>query len=189
YFFPTDRFHLPLLAGTAVIAGCMVALLFEERWMSLLRLLLPGLLLMAIVYRAMTPEPTPPRRFAADQIREHTPANAIIISSIDPVYLERMAATGSARRIVPLSRQVEYASKLLARRRIEHPDPPPVNWRDHRAAGLLRGGAEEAVHYVASEQVENLAATAAAGTPIFLEAAFLSRSDVGVLAQLKTRFE
>lgn len=189
YFFPTDRFQLPVLAGTAVITGCIVALLFEERWLSLLKLVLPTLLLMAIAYRITTPEPPPARRLAADEIRQHTPANAIVISAIDPVYLERMAASGSARRIVPLSRRVEYASKLLAPRRIEHPDPPPVNWHDHRAIGLVRGGAEEAVRFVASEQVENLAARARAGTPIFLDASFLDRSDVGVLAQLKARFD
>ena len=189
YFFPTDRFQLPLLAGTAVIAGCIVALLFEERWLSLLKLVLPTLLLMAIAYRVTTPEPSPARRLAADEIRQHTPVNAIVISAIDPVYLERMAASGSARQIVPLSRRVEYASKLLAPRRINHPDPPPVNWHDHRAIGLVRGGAEEAVRFVASEQVENLAARALAGTPIFLDASFLDRSDVGVLAQLKARFE
>jgi 4-amino-4-deoxy-L-arabinose transferase-like glycosyltransferase len=189
YFFPTDRFHLPLLAGTAVIAGCLVALLFEERWLSLLKLVVPTLLLMAIAYRVTTPEPSPARRVAADEIRQHTPVNAIVISAIDPVYLERMAASGSSRQIVPLSRRVEYASKLLAPRRIDHPDPPPANWHDHRAIGLVRGGAEEAVRFVASEHVENLAARALAGTPIFLDASFLDRSDVGVLAQLKARFE
>lgn len=189
YFFPTDRFQLPLLAGTAVITGCLVALLFEERWLSLLKLVLPALLLMAIAYCFTTPEPSPARRLAADEVRQRTPANAIVISAIDPVYLERMAATGSERRIVPLSRRVEYASKLLAPRRIDHPNPPPGNWHDHRAIGLVRGGAEEAVRFVASEQVEKLAALAVTGTPIFLEAAFLDRSDIGVLAQLKARFE
>jgi 4-amino-4-deoxy-L-arabinose transferase-like glycosyltransferase len=189
YFFPAGRFYLPLLAGTAVVSGSMVGLLFEERWMPLLKLLLPALLLMAIAYRALTLEPTPPRRFAADQIRQHTPGNAIIISAIDPVYLERMASAGSARRIVPFSRRVEYASKLLAWRRIEHPDPPPADWRDHRAAGLLRGGAEEAVRFVASEQVESLVSSAAAGTPIFLDASLLNQSDEDVLTQLTTRFE
>src|ERR1051326_8484246 len=133
YFFPADRFHLPLLAGTAVITGCIVALLFEERWLSLFKLALPILLLMAIAYRTTTPEPPPARRLVADEIRQRTPVNAIVISAIDPVYLERMAATGSARRIVPLSRRVEYASKLLAPRRIENPNPPPLNWHDHRA--------------------------------------------------------
>src|ERR1043166_9222479 len=132
YFFPTDRFQLPLLAGTAVIAGCIVALLFAERWLSLFKLVLPILLLIAIAYRFTTPEPSPARRLAADEIRQRTPANAIVISAIDPVYLERMAAAGSERRIVPLSRRVEYASKLLAPRRIDHPNPPPANWPAHR---------------------------------------------------------
>jgi hypothetical protein len=137
----------------------------------------------------MTPEPAPVRRLVADRVRQHTPANAIVISAIDPVYLERMAAAGSARRIVPISRRVEYASKLLAPRRIEHPNPPPADWHDHRAAGLARGGAQEAVQFVASEQVENLAARAAAGTPIFLDTALLREPDEEVLGQLTTRFD
>lgn len=189
YFFPTDRFHLPLLAGMAVIAGSLVGLLVGERWTRLLNLLLPALLLLAIIYRVLTPEPAPARRIAADQIRQQTPANAIILSAIDPVYLERMAAAGSSRRIVPLSRRVEYASKLLAPRRIDHPNPPPANWHDHRATGLLRGGAQEAVRFVASEQIESLATMAAAKTPIFLEASYLVQTDAAVLAQLKGRFE
>jgi 4-amino-4-deoxy-L-arabinose transferase-like glycosyltransferase len=189
YFFPTDRFHLPLLAGMAVIAGSMVGLLVGDRWMRLLKLLLPALLLLAIIYRLLTPEPAPARRTAADQIHQQTPANAIILSGIDPVYLERMAASGSSRRIVPLSRRVEYASKLLAPQRIDHPNPPPANWHDHRAAGLLRGGAQEAVRFVASEQVDSLATMAAAGTPIFLDATYLALPDAAVLGQLKGRFD
>ena len=62
-------------------------------------------------------------------------------------------------------------------------------WHDHRAIGLVRGGAEEAVRFVASEQVEDLATRAAAGTPVFLDATFLDRSDAGVLTHLKARFE
>jgi hypothetical protein len=189
YFFPTDRFHLPLLAGLAVIAGCLVGLLVGDRWTGLLKLLLPALLLLAIIYRLLTPEPAPPRRVAADQIRQQTPANAIILSGIDPVYLDRMAAVGSSRRIVPLSRRVEYASKLLASHRIDHPNPPPANWHDHRAAGLVRGGAQEAVRFVASEQVDRLAAMAAAGTPIFLDATYLASPDAALLAKLKERFD
>jgi hypothetical protein len=167
----------------------MVGLLVGERWMRLLKLLLPALLLLAITYRVLTPEPAPGRRMAADQIRQETPANAIILSVIDPVYLERMAASGSSRRIVPLSRRVEYASKLLAPQRIDHPNPPPLNWHDHRAAGLLGGGAQEAVRFVASEQIDTLATMAAAGLPIFLDANYLAPPDAAVLAQLKGRFD
>ena len=189
YFFPTDRFYLPLLAGMAILAGSMVGLAVGERWTRLIKVLLPALLVLAVTYRLLTPEPAPARRVAADQIRQHTPTNAIIISAIDPVYLERMAAFGSSRRIVPLSRRVEYASKLLGPRRIDHPNPPPANWHDHRAPGLIRGGAPEAVRFVASEQIDSLAATCTSGTPLFLDASFVSRADIGVLGQLKERFD
>ncbi len=107
YFFPSDRFHIPMFAGAAVIAGGFLGLLFRSRTTSLLlKLILPVILLLAIGARIAAPEPAPHRRLAADRIRAVTPENAIVISSIEPVYLERLSARGSSRRIVPISRNV-----------------------------------------------------------------------------------
>ncbi len=188
YFFPSDRFHLPMMAGTAVIAGSLLGLLVGVRLMRVLQLLLPALLILAIVMRSMTPEPVPHRRLAADRVRQLTPDNAIIISGIDPVYLGWLAGHGSSRRIVPFSRRVEYADKVTARQKVVNPQPPPAHWGDHRAAGLIRGGADEAVPFVASEQIDALAAEAARGTPIFLEAVYLGRADKEVLNRIQQRF-
>ncbi len=188
YFFPGDRFHLPMMAGTAVIAGSLVALLLGPRWSSTLKLLLPALLLLATVMRIITPEPAPNRRLAAERVRLLTPENAMVISAIDPVYLGWFAAHGSPRQIVPVSRRVEYASKLIAPKKIVNPEPPPLRWSDHRAVGLIRGGAQEAVPFVASEQMDALTADAARGTPLFLEAMFLGPADAEVLARIQQRF-
>jgi hypothetical protein len=188
YFFPAERFYLPLLAATAVTAGSLLGFLISQRSTQIRKLLLPTMMLVAVCARILTPDPSPRRRVAADKVRQYTPPNAIVISAIDPVYLERMAARGSSRRIVPISREVEYASKLIAPKRIDHPEPPPLNWHDHRALGLIRGGAQEAVPFVASEQINILVAERRRGTPLFFDATFLSPFDVKVVAQLRTHF-
>ncbi len=187
YFFPSDRFHIPMFAGAAVITGGVLGLFFNARTISHLKFVLPVILLLAIAARITVPEPVPHRRLAADRIRTVTPANAMIISAIDPVYLERLAGHGSSRRIVPISRKVEYASKLLVPKRVDLPNASKLNWRDSRNSELRRGGASEAVQFVASEQLESLATQAAAGTPVFLDTTFVG-DEADVLNRLQRRF-
>ena len=189
YFFPGDRFHLPLLATAAIVAGSTMGLLLAARHTALLKLVLPALLLLALAWRVSVADPDPRRRIAADMLQQQTPPNAIIISGIEPGYLDRLVARNSARRILPFSRHVEYASKLLVRKRIENPQPPPIDWRDHRAPGLLRAGAEEAVPFVASERIPELVQAAQSGTPIFLETSAIGgRHDAAIVARLQERF-
>lgn len=188
YFFPGDRFHLPMISASAVVAGALIGLLFSGRHSSLIALLLAAFMVLAVGVRIMAPDQLPIRRIAADRVRKFTPENAVVISSIDPVYMERLAALGSSRRIVPLSRNVEYASKLLAWKRIDHPEPPPHDWRDGRAAGLIRGGAQEAVQFVANEQVDALAAAISAGRPVFFETSYLGPADASAVSTLEKRF-
>lgn len=189
YFFPSDRFYLPMMAGTAVLAGSTVGFLIDEQRARLFKLLMPLLLLLVVAGQLTAPPDLPLRRMAAERVRKFTPPNAIIISGIEPVYLERLAARGTERRIVPLSRQVEYASKLIVWKRIAHPQPPPVSWRDHRAEGMIRGGAEEAIRSVADEQITQLAEEAAEGRPLFLETSAAGGAQyASSLAQLHKRF-
>ena len=189
YFFRSDRFYLPALVAAAVIAGALVGLLVDKRRADLLNLLLPGILLLALGWRLTVADPMPHRRIAADTVRKHTPENAIIISFIEPVYMDRMVAWGSDRKILPLTRNVEYASKLLVPKRIEKPDPAPRDWLDHRAAGLIKAGAQEAVPFVASERIPELVAEAKRGTPIFLEVTGLSGAGARkVISELEASF-
>jgi 4-amino-4-deoxy-L-arabinose transferase-like glycosyltransferase len=189
YFFPGDRFYLPPLAGATVVAGSILGLFIAPQRARLFRMLLPAILLLVVAGRLAAPESMPLRRLAAERIKQWTPSDAIVISSIDPVYLENRAARGSSRRIVPTSRDVEHAGSLLAARRIDHPQPPPVSWLDGRAPGVIRGGADSAVHFVASEQIDVLAAEAQRGRRLFFETTFLSEIDVKVAEKLRKRFE
>lgn len=187
YFFPSDRFHIPMFAGTAIIAGAMLGLLAGPRATSFLKWALPVILLLAIGERTAVPDPVPYRRLAADRIRSVTPSNALVISAIEPVYLERFAGLGSSRRFVPISRNVEYASKLLVPKKVDLPDASKLNWRLGRNPDLLRGGAREAVQFVASEQLDAIVAQAAAGTPVYLDSTFLG-DEADVLSRLQQRF-
>jgi hypothetical protein len=190
YFFPDDRFYLPNLAGMAVLAGSMLALLGGPRREAIFKLLLPALFLIAIGARMAAPAPVPARRIAAEQVRRNTPDNAIIISGIDPVYLARLAGRGSARRIVPLSRNVEFAWALLVRKRVDDPRLRSFKWANlQQALELLRPHAEEAVRFVASERMDELAMEVTRGTPVFFESAFVSARDGKVVHNFIGRFK
>ena len=188
YFFPGERFFIPMLAGIAVLAVSILAVLIGPKIESALRILLPALFVLALAARIAAPAPLPLRRLAAERVRTHSPDNAIVISAIDPVYLGRLAGAGSSRRIIPLSRNVEYASKLLVRKRIDDPRIDSMNWYDGRALALIRPHAEEAVRFVASERMDELAQEVARGTPVFLESMFADSREARVLADLQARF-
>ena len=188
YFFPGERFFVPILAGSAVLAASMLALLIGSKAESALKLALPVLFLLAVAARLAVPAPIPLRRLAADRVRTHTPDNAIIISAIDPVYLGRLAGAGSGRRIVPLSRNAEYASKVLVRKRIDDPRLRSLNWYDGQALALIRPHAEEAVKFVASERIDELAQEVDRGTPLFLESMFIAETEATLMVHLQDRF-
>jgi len=192
YFYPDDRFHIPMLAGTGVLAGSLLALLLGPGRETILKVLLPIVFLLAISARIATPASIPFRRIAAERVRKHTPDNAIIISAIDPVYLERMAGAGSSRRIVPLSRGVDYAGVLLVKKRVDDPRLRLVKWDDGRAIALVRPlilpYAEEAVRFVASERMDELAAEVARGTPVFFESSSVYEHEGKVVTDLQAHF-
>jgi 4-amino-4-deoxy-L-arabinose transferase-like glycosyltransferase len=189
YFYPDDRFHIPMLAGTAVLAGSMLALLLGPGKETIFKLLLPAVLLLAVAARIAVPATVPLRRLAAERVRKNTPENAIVISTIDPVYLARLAGHGSSRRIVPLSRNVEYASALLVRKRVDDPRLRSLRWDDDRARALIRPHAEEAVRFVASERMDELVTEVARGTPVFFESSFADENEAKVLAELQAHFK
>jgi 4-amino-4-deoxy-L-arabinose transferase-like glycosyltransferase len=192
YFFPRDRFHIPMLAAAGVLAGSMLALLIGPGKETIFKLLLPAVFVLAMAARIATPAPVLLRRLAAERVRKHTPENAIVISAIDPVYLARLAGSGSSRRIVPLSRNVEYASKVLVRKRVDDPRLGSLTWEDPRALALIRPHAEEAVRFVASERMDELAMEVARGTPVFFESTFEStfvrEKEAKVVADLEAHF-
>ena len=100
------------------------------------------------------------------------------------------ARLGVRRRgIVPLSRNIEYASALLVKKRVDDPRLRSLTWDDGRTLALIRPHAEEAVRFVASERMDELALEVARGTPVFFESTFVDENEAKVLAELQTHFK
>jgi hypothetical protein len=118
------------------------------------------------------PHRVPNRRATADEIARATPDDAWVVTLLEPVYLEPFLR-GTRRRVVPYDRQVEYASKLVATRRIDPLSPPARGPDDHRAEGLLRGGARDVCAWTADEAPERLLAAVRQGIPVYVELRFL----------------
>lgn len=171
YFYAAYRFHLLGLALGLILGGAGLATLVPESvkrpsW------LLPALLVVGIlaVPFVRKPGPIPDRLLAAQAFAQATPKNAVIVTNIDAVYLEPLVVRGTERRIVPITRGAEYASKCIAPRRIVL--PPGVT--PHYSFGqgsrqLLRYGARNVIPFTADEAPQQLEAWARRGVPVYLD--------------------
>jgi hypothetical protein len=190
YFFPEARFYLgPLVLLTALTGGLIGMRL--QRLPVAIPLLILGLLCVGTWgWRAATPPKSPAvTRVAADQVLQHTPDNAWIISAFPPAYIEYMAGRQSTRRFIPASRNVEYASKLLVPQRIDAPNPPPETWYDHRCAGMLAAGAEEAVKVVGTTNFDVILAAIERGVPMYLLSPGLGEGEAALAEAIEQHLE
>jgi hypothetical protein len=179
YVYPADRFFLPILTGTAVIAGSLLGLHWGKKSPRFIAVAFVALLPLVAVARVAVPDPVPQRRVAADRIRENTPADAVIISAIDPVFLEQRVARHSARRILPLSREVEYTRALF--------NPQSRAAKDHSpATGEVRR--RYIIQFVATEQIDELVKEARQGRRLFLDTTALEANDNEAFRIVNSRF-
>ena len=112
----------------------------------------------------------------------------MILTGVTPIYLEWFLDRGAPRRVVPLSRSVEYAGQVVTPRRIPVLEPPPRGPTDHRAPALLRAGARDVYPIVASESRETLEAWLHEGKHIFLDGS-VRPADFDLAAFLGDSFE
>ncbi len=168
YFAAGVRFHLLALAGLAVVAGVGIGSRVPRRlrcWAWA-----PPLLALPLALAAPASEgPEHYRRSVAEAIAQNTPRDAVIVTAIDAVFLDPYLVQHSGRLIVPIDRDVEYASKVIVRRRTASPNPPPVSAVDHCAEGLLRAGAIRPFPYTADEAPERIAAFIREGRPVYVD--------------------
>lgn len=168
FFYPRDRFHLLPIAFACVLGGAGVvaivpAAIRRRAWLA------AAAIPLALVLLPRRPESPPVRRLVADALAAETPQDAVIVSNIDPVCLEPTVVRGTSRRIVPMSRKVEYASKAVAWKRIPRVDPPPAGPTDHRSPGLFAGGARDVCSFTADEDPARLSRMVRDGVPVFVE--------------------
>lgn len=173
YFSTGLRFYLlPLsiwtLLGGAGLAALLPARIRSRSWTVslLLALALPAWAPVHKLFHIL-----PARRVVADRLARSTPADAVIVTGLDPVYFTALVRGGSARTDVPTSRDVEYASKVVTLRRIAHPVPAPMLGHP-RSPGMFRGGARDVIAWTAEGHPRNLLAYALSGRPIYLDLSF-----------------
>jgi 4-amino-4-deoxy-L-arabinose transferase-like glycosyltransferase len=172
YFYPEARFHIFVLALASILGGAGLGSL--AGWAVRGRLWpIPLVLALAAFVPPREGSPPPHLRIAAETIARETPSDAVVVSGIDPVFLEPYLVRDASRTIVPASRSIEYASKLVAPERIGAIDPPPRGPTDQRAPGLLRAGAIEPFPVVATESREKLASWVREGKRVFIDASSL----------------
>lgn len=188
YFFQSARFFLPAACMLAVPLGAVAGLFCTHTSCEFRRMILLMIVSAFIVVRLLEQDFSPVRRMTADMISALTPPNAVIVSSIDPAYLELTVTSGTSRRIIPLSRSTEYASKLVAPRRMTDIDPRPAGWWDHRCAGLSKAGAIEAVERVTSEDPSMLEEYLAAHRRIFLVLVNPADADLAASAKIADKY-
>lgn len=165
YFFPDTRFFLPLSALMALLGGVHMGVILTRVPPLFARFAFAGLIAAFCVWRAFFYEPEQPlRRIAADLIREHTSADATVVTTLDPVYLKMMLGYDDRRHLIPLSRRMEYASKKVM-----------ISWIEPKRSP----DSIPAVQYVAAEQVADLQRRIEQGEQIYVETVLVDANDLG----------
>ena len=172
YFYPGVRFHIFLLALASILGGAGLGSLAAMAARGKLWPI-PVLLALAAFVPPRDPLAPPYRRSVADALARETPSDAVIVTGLDSVFLEPYVLRGSSRTIVPASRSVEYASKLVAPSRLRGVDLQPSESRSPRAPEIRRAGAIDVFTAVATESPGMLASWVRAGRPVFIDESFL----------------
>ena len=189
YFYHSQRFFLPLMSFLAIIFGIMIGIGLHHVSHRTLAFTQVIILVGVLILRFVFPDSPPTRRIAVDSINRYTTDNALIISAIDPAYLEFMTCRFSKRRILPISRRVEYASKLVAWKKASDLNPKPTAWWDHRCEGLARANAKEVIPYVADGGEDRLFLALSESVPIYLDTSHLTNKDMEVVMSIRQRFK
>jgi len=168
YYYADVRFHLLALVLGCIAGAAGIATLLPRRLQTRALALAASVMALGLCL-PRKPDPEPRRRVAADAIFAGTPSDATVVTFLDGVYLAALEPPDSRREYVPISRRVEYAAALVTPRRVAHPEPPPRDAYDRRAAGLRAGGAFDPVPFTATEAVGEIAERVRAGRPVYLD--------------------
>lgn len=150
--------------------------------------LLLGAGLTALVERYVSPDGVVEARTGAllwtvrvRLIARRTELNAVVISGIDPLFL----GVAAGRQAAPISRRVEYASKVVLPRPIWEAVPEEAaRDPDRYAAWALGRGGRRPVEAVAAEAPDRIAGYLTEGRPVYCDDYDLRGED----APLRARF-
>ncbi len=180
YFIPALIILSPLAAlGTAAIARRLLS----QQGVTIFAY---SSLFVVLLVSLSVERPPNLRSQVAKAATEVAPKDAIFITGIDPVFLEPTFTRGTNRRVVPVSRNVEYASKVIAPQKLEMLVRPKNNWWEHRTPELLAAGAIDPVPKTALEQLDHLREEVNGGRRLFVELVFV---DLEALNLIQGKFK
>jgi hypothetical protein len=186
YFFPEPRFFLPPLAIIAAGTGAMAGSITSTKGRSKAVFFAVILLLASILIRVNTDPKVPTRRNMVEEIRKAVPDHAVLISAIDPAYLSLMLKD-RAIQFLPVSRTVEYASKVMSPTKLLDPDPYPAHCLEHRAEAVLKAGIDP-VKATADEMMDTIELQIKQDRVFVLETGHITELEYPAVEKLLTRF-
>jgi hypothetical protein len=174
FFYAHLRYHVLTMVVLCVLGGAGMATLVPEALKRRGGVWLPtALIVLALLLVPRQPIPPTHRRERAEGIMRGTPPDALIVTSLDPVYLEPLVVRGTSRRLLPVSRDVEYATKVITPRKV--PLTEPISPALARAAAdryipqLRRPGTRLVIPFTADEAPDKIAAMVRSGVPVYVE--------------------
>jgi len=182
YFWPDLRFFLPTLAVLAALTGGLIGRFLENVSGRFLFVIQAVSLVAVLVFRLVQSPAVLMRRSTADLIISSTRSNALIISSIDPVYLEYFTCGNSQRRVLPMSRNVEYTSTSVV---LKTSGRIPVNQGSNPAGDKPRAGLYP---YVAEERMDLVEDEIRKGIPVFMDTSQISEHDLEAVGKISDFF-
>ncbi len=182
YFWPWGAYFEPFAAALAPVAGAGAALVasrVSQRAVPRLTTAVLGLGVIAAWGNAHKPEARSTDGLA--QLRQlqsvaqdlASRGSVTVVTARNPALVE--ALTGA--RALPASRRVEYASKLVAPRRLRLDSLAGVTPTDHRLPALRAAGALEAFPETATDSAGPVARLLEQGQPVIVDAASLAPED------------
>lgn len=196
YFYQTTRFFLPLQVLLSILVGAMLgrALSAQPFWSKMgqaKRLIYPAALLISLSAAGFLGLRVPvgedsQNRAVADRLVRFTSPDAYVISGLNPAYFDLMVRAESSRTLIPVSRRVEYASKMYAPTRIYGLSPAPLDPFDARSPGLSDAGGKEVFEYTAIGSIDRIRELLSGGHVVFLDQATCEPAEMELV---ESRFE
>ena len=189
YFFPVRRFLTPmvpllmLLASVGVVATVdLQPSGWRRRRTVLCNVLCLWVIAEGLIAAGAGGAVSVPRRYETARLIERgTGVDAVIVSGIDPLFL----GVTAGRQAVPISRRVEYASKVVLPGPIREAVPEDAaRDPDRYAAWALGHGGRRPVEVVAAEAPDSVARYLVEGRPVYCDDFDLQGDD----APLRARF-
>lgn len=154
YFYSTPRFYLPVVALLIVLLSVEIpSLLGKFREQELWAISVAGLALVAslgiLLSRGAVDVPS-----RLSRISSSLGSDDVLISGLNPALVEHEVIRGTKRLLIPISRRVEFASKVIAPHPISSLDPFPSGPFEHRSEALLHAGVQEVYPHTALDNPE-----------------------------------